>query len=236
MLHELALSACLALATKSYNVSQAAVENILSLSPAAPGDIGPMHIPASWLPILGRIGFPSLQVRYNVCTNIEAGTWILAYEALHESKQSARQEKMPPIVKSDLVSPPPSLSSLSTSACIFKAAGLYHVPVALLTAVLRTEGGHVGQIHKNANGSYDIGPAQINSIWLPVLAKSGITENMILNDYCLNITIGAWILGQSMAGSRLQNPVEFWQHVGDYNSHTPLYNHIYALKVWNNLN
>ena len=232
MIGAVAASACLALASQSYHVSKAAIDAVLS-APAGTGGVGPMHIPSAWLPILDRAGFASDQVQTDPCTNIEAGTWILAYE---QSRHPSRQPTPAP------TSPPPDSAvtlaaedESSTDACVTKAAKLYHIPVTLMTAVLRTEGGHVGQIHENDNGSYDMGPAQINSIWLPVLAQSGITRDMVLNNRCLNITIGAWILAQSLNGANPQNPAEFWQRVGDYNSHTPHWNHEYALKVWNNL-
>lgn len=221
-------AACLALAAATYNVSPAAIQTVLS-APAEVGAVGPMHIPKAWLPILGRVGFAPIRVEHDPCTNIEAGAWILAFEALHDPHVS--HAELPPIQ----IVPPAINTREANGSCVIKAAHFYHIPVVLLKAVLRTEGGHVGQIHENANGSYDMGPAQINSIWLPVLAQYGITRAMILNDGCLNISIGAWILAQAMAGGSPQNPAEFWRHVGDYNSHTPLWNQRYALKVWQNL-
>lgn len=227
MITALATSSCLALAATSYNVSRGAIKSALS-TPAEVGGVGVMHIPEAWLPILARAGFAPEQVEGNPCTNIEAGAWILAYvqaRSPHPHTQAATPS----------LALPAETNSSSSDDCVAKAANFYHIPVSLLSAVLRTEGGRVGQIHENENGSYDIGPAQINSIWLPVLAKSGITRGMVLNDRCLNISIGAWILGQSLNGANPQDPTEFWQHVGDYNSHTPFWNHIYAVKVWENL-
>ena len=222
-------AACLALAVTSYHVSRAQVESVLS-APAEVGGIGPMHIPEAWLPILARAGFAPEQVKTDNCTNIEAGTWVLAYMQMHgSSPHTASVSAMPTLTL------PPKTDDASGDECVTRAARFYHIPVSLFSAVLRTEGGQVGKIHENDNGSYDMGPAQINSIWLPVLAKSGITRDMVVNDRCLNIAIGAWILGQSLDGANPQNPAEFWQHVGDYNSHTPLWNHKYAVKVWENL-
>lgn len=221
MLHALATSSCLTLAATSYNVRKADILSVLA-APAATGGVGPMHIPSAWLPILARVGFDPNAVIRNSCTNIEAGTWILAYET--KPAPSHEPTTLPP----DNISP-------QSDQCVAKAAKLYNVPPTLLSAVLRTEGGRVGEVHYNNNGSYDIGPAQINSIWLPTLAKSGITRDMLLNNACLNITVGAWILGNAMVGANVQNPALFWQHVGDYNSHTPLWNQKYALKVWHNL-
>lgn len=231
MLTALAVSYCLALASTSYHVSRGAIEAVLS-TPADVGGVGPMHIPAAWLPILARAGFAPEQVEQDNCTNVEAGTWILAYEQARNPHQPERPSPQVPQLDPALVQ---GSEHFENDECVAKAAQFYHIPVSLFSAVLRTEGGHVGQVHENENGSYDMGPAQINSIWLPVLAKSGVTRDMVLNDRCLNISIGAWILSQSLDGANPQNPAEFWQRVGDYNSHTPLWNHKYALKVWNNL-
>lgn len=218
------------LASTDYNVSRDAIKAVLS-APANIGGVGVMHIPESWLPILGRVGFLQSQVRKNNCTNIEAGTWILAYEKMHvQPIQAAPAEK-----SYDLVVPTRVKNLSDKSECVIEAAGFYHIPVSLLFAILRTEGGRVGQIHMNNNGSYDMGPAQINSIWLPTLAKAGITRNMVLDNECLNISVGAWVLAQSMGGVSPQNPAVFWQRVGDYNSHTPAFNREYETKVWNNL-
>lgn len=222
MISALAVSSCLALASAAYQVKPDVIEAVLS-APAHTGGIGPMHIPQAWLPILARVGFSPAKVERDRCTNIEAGTWILAYEQLN----IRHSYSAPPV--------PKTVNSLFNKACVKEAAQANHIPVSLFFAVLRTEGGQVGQIHMNRNGSYDMGPAQINSIWLPVLAKSGITREMVLNNACLNISIGAWILGQSMDGVSPRNPEVFWQHVGDYNSHTPELNHEYDMKVWNNL-
>lgn len=228
MLTVLASTACLALAARSYNVSKASIHAVLS-APADIGGVGPMHIPTAWLPILARVGFIPARVVHDACTNIEAGTWILAYEA-------GQKRNRPSAPLTTLTFQKPEFDDFSRKdECVARAAHYYHIPVTLFSAVLRTEGGHVGEIHENDNGSYDMGPAQINSIWLPVLAKSGITRDMVINDRCLNIFIGAWILGQSLAGVSPENPGKFWQSVGDYNSHTPFWNRQYALKVWNNL-
>lgn len=225
MLPALAASSCLTLAATSYHVRKTDILAVLAAPPAT-GGVGPMHIPSAWLPILARVGFAPNQVVANRCTNIAAGTWILAFEAQNEPASAPAPALAPPV---------PHAASPQIEPCITKAAKQYNIPATLLSAVLRTEGGQVGKVHYNANGSYDIGPAQINSIWLPQLAKAGITRTMLLNNACLNITVGAWILGNALAGASPKNPAVFWQHVGDYNSHTPFWNQRYALKVWHNL-
>ena len=75
----------------------------------------------------------------------------------------------------------------------------------------------------------DIGMMQINSIWLPQLAKFGISRDALFNP-CLNVHIGAWILAQQM-----QTYGNTWTAVGAYHSRTPDRNKWYADKVHNRL-
>ncbi|MDZ4202960.1 MAG: lytic transglycosylase domain-containing protein [Gallionella sp.] len=117
--------------------------------------------------------------------------------------------------------------------CVAKAAQHYHIPHEILNAVLSVEGGAPGMRVYNNNGSYDIGPMQINSIWLPELSRRGISEEALTNDYCTNVLVGAWILGRELkrAGAPMNTP-EFWKAVGRYNSRTPNHNVNYAVRVW----
>ena len=50
--------------------------------------------------------------------------------------------------------------------CIIETANRFNLPKSLLIAILKIENGEIGKIKKNTNGSFDIGPMQINSIWL----------------------------------------------------------------------
>ena len=86
----------------------------------------------------------------------------------------------------------------------------------------------------NTNGSYDMGPMQINSSWLPELQRRGISEHAVTYDYCTNILVGAWILARELqgAGAPRINTAEYWQAVGRYNSHTPYFNSRYAVRIW----
>jgi len=115
-------------------------------------------------------------------------------------------------------------------ACVASAATHYAVPVDLVRAVLRTEGGSVGTVSRNTNGTRDLGPMQINSIHLPELANYGITESALVRDECLNIHVGAFFLRRA-----LDAEPEFWRGVGRYHSATPTFNRAYQLRVWRNL-
>lgn len=222
---------CVSAASAAYDVPPAAVERVLSAHESA--GLGAMHIPRAWLPILARVGFAPAKVARDRCSNIAAGTWILAFETWRmRTEAPAGRGSRPPAAASAAIRGRPGGV---TAACIAGAAQYYHLSPALFGAVLRTEGGKVGRVHRNKNGSYDIGPAQINSTWLPTLARAGITRRMVLDDGCLNVSIGAWILAQAMRGADPGNPRQWWQHVGDYNSHTPRFNARYARSVWSHL-
>lgn len=105
-----------------------------------------------------------------------------------------------------------------TARC-FREAGLrFSVDWRLLQAIAEVESGlNSGAIGLNKkNGrvlSEDIGMMQINSSWLPVLGPMGITRDVLLNNACQNIHVGAWILAKNIA----QNGVN-WTSVGAYNA------------------
>lgn len=78
--------------------------------------------------------------------------------------------------------------------CIRAAASQYQVPELLLYSILRKENGRVGHVSRNRNGTYDYGPAQINSSHLPVLGKYGITASHLVWSPCINVGVSAWVL------------------------------------------
>jgi hypothetical protein len=110
--------------------------------------------------------------------------------------------------------------------CINIAAIQYQVPAKVIIAVLKTEGGKVGQANLNKNGTIDYGPMQINSIWLPIIAPYGYTAHELQNDPCINVAVGTWILAQSIAENK-----EVWTGIGNYHSHTYALNVEYQQKV-----
>lgn len=119
--------------------------------------------------------------------------------------------------------------------CIDAAAEKYHIPYYIFVGILKTEGGQVGHVNDDANGSYDIGPAQVNSIHLPWLASLGISEHKLEWNACENVFVGARILSEALNGADKANPENFWRHVGDYNSDTPYYNQKYSRMVYDNI-
>lgn len=119
--------------------------------------------------------------------------------------------------------------------CIDAAAEKYNIPYYVFIGILKTESGQIGKINYDKNGSYDIGPAQINSIHLPWLESRGISEHKLEWNACENVFVGAQILSEALKGSVTGDPSLFWEKVGDYNSNTPIYNHRYGKMVYENI-
>ena len=117
-------------------------------------------------------------------------------------------------------------------ACILAAAAAYHEPPAALLILLNVEGGRLGAVSHNTNGTVDIGPMQDNQIWIPqVAAHWGASQQATVfalrDNFCANLEAGAWILRQGLDEAR----GDFWQGVGYYHSHDPGYKRAYLQAV-----
>lgn len=89
------------------------------------------------------------------------------------------------------------------AACIFAAAQTYAVPHTVLLGVLHVEGGRAGMASQNTNGTQDLGPMQINTLWVPKLARhwnvpEATAKRMVRDNPCVNVGVGAWILRMKM--------------------------------------
>lgn len=116
------------------------------------------------------------------------------------------------------------------NACFEQAEKRYRVSAQILRSISRVEsGGNPAAFHRNANGSFDIGHMQINSVWLPTLAKYGINQDRLTNP-CVNTHVGAWILANNF-----QRLGYGWNAVGAYNAKSPNKAAAYARKVAANL-
>jgi soluble lytic murein transglycosylase-like protein len=100
--------------------------------------------------------------------------------------------------------------------CFEQAARKHGVHAELLRAVARAESDlrphAINSSHQARTGTRDIGIMQINSAWLPRLARWGITEDHLL-DACTNIDVGAWVLADV-----LRRHGSTWNAVGAYNA------------------
>lgn len=122
---------------------------------------------------------------------------------------------------------PVPLARLAPVACLQQAAQHFGLAPALLQAIAQVEsGGNPAAVNRsNRNGSRDIGLMQINSRWLPTLARWQVFEQDLF-DPCVSAHVGAWILADNIA--RL-GPV--WRAVGAYNAVTPALQQRYVRRV-----
>ena len=105
-----------------------------------------------------------------------------------------------------------------TMACLLSAARHYRVDPVVLEAIRVVENGETGKIRRNANGTSDLGPFQINSSWIGPLRKKGVRVSYVrLRDNgCLNAFVAAYILSEEVRrapGGSLRTAI------GRYHSH-----------------
>lgn len=118
------------------------------------------------------------------------------------------------------------------AACIFLAAQTYGIPPAVLVGIYQVEAGRVGQeVGPNDNGSYDLGPMQINTIWLPDLAQQwgvsvGTARHWVRDDPCTNVGVSAWILR-----THLDETQNLAKAIAQYHSRTPHLGSAYKYRV-----
>lgn len=118
------------------------------------------------------------------------------------------------------------------ATCLMLAAQNYNVPPAVMLGIMHVEGGRVGQaVGPNNNGTYDLGPMQINTMHLPQLARywkvnTNTAMKMVKDDACINVNVAAWILRQ-----RLNESGNLTLAIAHYHSKTPKFGYVYARKV-----
>lgn len=123
------------------------------------------------------------------------------------------------------------ITAAALAACLITAANTYQVPPAVMIGIMQVEGGRVGQQVRNTNGSYDLGPMQVNTLWVPQLAKiwnvrPQTAQTWIRDDGCVNVNVSAWILKQ-----KILETGSLYQGIAHYHSATTWRGHNYATKV-----
>ena len=119
------------------------------------------------------------------------------------------------------------------ATCLMMAANTYNVPPQVMVGILHVEGGHIGQeVGPNVNGTYDLGPMQVNTRWLPELARywkidTATARQWVRDDGCVNLHVSAWILKQKLD----QANGNLFNGIARYHSATPYFGHTYAYKV-----
>jgi hypothetical protein len=117
-------------------------------------------------------------------------------------------------------------------ACLAFISHFYHLPPRVLPSIQMVEGGQVGLVQSNTDGSADLGVMQINTRWIEPLARhTGLAESLVrhrlIHEPCFNIATA----GAIMRIYLLEESGNLLRAVGDYHSHTPALNRSYQAKV-----
>jgi len=117
-------------------------------------------------------------------------------------------------------------------ACMALVAQIYGLPPRVLPSIQAVEGGGPGVVHRNTDGSTDLGIMQINTLWLPALARytrldPAEVRDRLLHRACFNIAAAGLILRTYLDETR----GDLMPAIGNYHSHTPLLNQGYQTKV-----
>lgn len=112
--------------------------------------------------------------------------------------------------------------------CIVTASRKYGIYPLVIMSIMKVEGGKIGTLSKNSNGTFDLGPMQINTVNLPELKDEfpGLTWKHVAYDLCTNIYVGTYFLSQ-----KVKEADDYWEGVGNYHSKTPSLRKRYLSKV-----
>jgi soluble lytic murein transglycosylase-like protein len=114
--------------------------------------------------------------------------------------------------------------------CLDDAAAFQHVSAQLVHAIAQHESGmRANAVNVNSNGTEDIGLMQVNTSWLPTLARYGIGRQHLF-DACVNAYVGTWILA-----SNIKRFGPTWKAVGAYNAASGSKQLVYANAIYRRL-
>lgn len=122
--------------------------------------------------------------------------------------------------------------SIPYFACMLAIAAHFGLPPRVLPSIQRVEGGQVGVAHRNSNGTEDLGLMQVNSLWVPQLARywkvpEATMRSWVMQDACFNITVAGALVRIYLDESK----GDLLAAVRKYHSHTPTLGLAYQAKV-----
>jgi hypothetical protein len=129
----------------------------------------------------------------------------------------------------------PPAEEAQIARCIHSAALGSDWLEKTLWGLREQEAGWLGAEVANTNGTHDLGPLQINSWWVPRIARLlGKPEyqvrHWLRHDACFNAQAARWIFLSGLSASG-----NYWKAVGAYHSPTPWRQQIYAAQVANRM-
>ena len=117
-------------------------------------------------------------------------------------------------------------------ACMAAVASFYNLPPRFLPSIQVVEGGQIGTVSRNVNGTEDLGLMQVNTIWVaPISRHTRLSEEdvraRLINDGCFNIAAAGAIMRTYLNEAN----GDLMLAIGYYHSHTPTRNQAYQEKV-----
>src|SRR5215469_6050655 len=102
-------------------------------------------------------------------------------------------------------------------ACIALISSFYHLPPRVLPSIRVVEGGQVGLVQPNTDGSADLGIMQINTRWIEPLAQhtglpAAVVRQRLISEPCFNIATAGAIMRIYLQEER----GDLLRAVGDY--------------------
>ncbi len=117
-------------------------------------------------------------------------------------------------------------------ACMMTVATFYGLPPRVLPAIQAVEGGRIGTVSRNRDGSEDLGLMQVNTRWIQPLSRvtglppAAVRERLI-GDGCFSVATAGAIVHHHLRA----NGGDLLKAVGNYHSRTPHLHQAYLTKV-----
>lgn len=105
--------------------------------------------------------------------------------------------------------------------CMLVVASTLGLPPRVLPVLQAMEGGTVGMVNTNTNGTADLGVMQVNTLWIPALAaQAGLpeveTRRRMIEEPCFNIAAAGLVMRHYLA----ETGGDLLLAIGDYHSHS----------------
>nr|WP_305123382.1 lytic transglycosylase domain-containing protein [Roseomonas sp. GC11] len=106
------------------------------------------------------------------------------------------------------------------------------LPPRVLPVIQAIEGGAIGMVRGNSNGSEDLGLMQVNTVWLGPLSRgTGLPQEEVrrrlVEDGCFAITVAGAILRMHLTAEK----GDLMKAIGNYHSRTPALNEAYQARA-----
>ena len=126
-----------------------------------------------------------------------------------------------------------------TPGCKLEISERFKIPEIVLDAYLLTENAFPGHIRENTDGSWDVGPMQINSInWKTFYNKFNVVPTDLRYNGCINLMAGAYIVRtrlDEVGKDKVEGWDDFFKIAANYHSKTAKVNIKYQEKWVANL-